>query len=473
MWDGVPDLLHSWRVDVGQLSLRQVGFRGQQIAQEQDLNKVSFGHTKIAHWETKGVRINHVPDYGLKVLDATYKADGALIGIARALSTPQALGPRWQWVHTFQSPPDKAQLMALFQHDGPVWAWIRPGPKEPNWIDVNVRWGIFRVKISQACSPDGLFLTCPVSTNHPALFLNWNNSPGWVDFGHGQIPSKELNVSTLSVVDVFSMANTTKAINNLWNHYFGNSKSSLSPIAALGELRKLFLPKSGLLQDLFNRDGNPKTPRNLVGLELPENTDKEHIFNPSEFRALRQYRSLSRQEVARAVNSLSKTFSITQDQIAHLEEGRKTTSQFLVSALDMVYRAGGYTFRQFVYAQPKGDQKAIINFPPHWIGPVCLSFTNKFDPTATGIVGLHWGEWKTSFTLSSNTNVIFRKDSIESPSLVVLFQPGWQVEAKIGYCQDAIDINRNWTFEDTPEVRRSLLKRLIPVGIGLGGLRKV
>lgn len=114
MWDGIPDLLHSWRVDVTpHLSLRQAGQRAQQAAEKLGID-ASFGHTKIAHWETQGVRLNHIPDYGLRVLDTAYKADGALLAIARALSTPKALEPSWQWAHTFQSPPEKAQLMGYY-----------------------------------------------------------------------------------------------------------------------------------------------------------------------------------------------------------------------------------------------------------------------------------------------------------------------------------------------------------------------
>ncbi len=469
MWEDVPDLLHSWRVDVKpNLSLRQAAQRAQQAALQLGID-ASFGHTKIAHWETRGPRLNNnIPNYGLVVLDAAYKADGALLAIARALSTPKALEPSWEWAYTFQSPPQKAQFMGILQHDGPVWAWIRPGPKEPNKIDVNVRWGLFRVKISQACDQNGLFLTCPVSTNHPALFVNWNNSPGWVDFGRGQIPAKDLKLNTISVLDVFSIANTTKAINSLWNRYFGKSKNSLSTLAALAEIRKLFLPRSGLLQDVFNRDGDARTPRNLVGLELDKKRDKEHAFSNIEFQELRQNRNLSRQEVANAVNSLSKEFSISEDQIAHLEEGRKTTSKFLISALDMVYGAHGHTFCQSMPLEIQGNKKAIITFPPHWIGTVCLSFTHKFDKTSTGIIGLYWQEWKTSFILSSDTTVTFRKDSTDAPPLKVVFEPNWQVEARIGYCQNAIDVNRNWTFIDEPKIRLSLLKRLISIGIGLG-----
>ena len=103
MWEDVPDLLHSWRVDVKpNLSLRQAAQRAQQAALQLGIDE-SFGHTKIAHWETKRPRLNNnIPNYGLVVLDAAYKADGALLAIARALSTPKALEPSWEWAHSFQ-----------------------------------------------------------------------------------------------------------------------------------------------------------------------------------------------------------------------------------------------------------------------------------------------------------------------------------------------------------------------------------
>lgn len=470
MWEEIPELIQTWRSDVAHLSLRQTSERAQQIAKESGNDEVSLGHTKIAHWETKQARQNHIPDYGLKILDATYRADGALAGIARALSTPKALKPRWQWVHTFLNDRDAyVQNPTHGQHGGPVWAWLRPGPEMPDWIDVDVLWGIFRVKVSRRCGPAGLFLTCPVSTDHPAAFINWNDSPGWVDFGHGQIP-ESLGVDIVSALELLTVVETAGAFKKLWHHYLDTLIGPLSRRqAALREVTRFLNATPGLLRDLLNKESTAKSPLDIAGDELPDKKDKEHAFAPEEFRSLREHRSLSRSEVTRAVNSLSANMCVSEDQIAHLEEGRNVTVKLLLSCLDTVYGAGGHTFRQAVPVQFQGDRNATVSFPSHWVGPVSLTFSSRSGDVMTGIAELHWKEWMTTFTFTSGTSVTFRKDAPDSTPLLVQVPAGWEVTAEIGYNELARDINGHWTFEDRPEFRKSLLDRLVPVGFGLWG----
>lgn len=470
MWEGIPELLQTWRIDVAHLSLRQTSERAQQIAKKSGDNEVSFGHTKIAHWETKQVRPNHIPDYGLRILDATYSADGALVGIARALSTPRALKPRWQWVHTFLNYSDTyVQAANHSQHGGPVWAWLRPGNEMAGWIDADVRWGIFRVKVSRHCGPGGLFLTSPVSTDHPAAFINWNYAPGWVDFGHGQIPPS-LGVDIVSALELLTVVETAGAFKKLWHHYLDTLIGPLSRReAALREVPRFLSAKPGLLRDLLNKDSTAGNLLDLVGNEPPDKKDKEHLFTPEEFRRLREHRSLSRSEVSRAVSSLSANLDVSEDQIAHLEEGRNVTVELLVSCLDMIYGAGGHSFRQTVPVQIQGHRNASVSFPPHWVGPVSLRFSARNKDVTTGIAELHWKEWMTTFTIRSDVSVTFRKDAPDSTPLVIQIPMGWEVTAEIGYNELAIDINDNWTFEDRPEFRKSLLDRLVPAGLGLWG----
>lgn len=467
MWSGIPDLLKTWRVDVKKFSLRQAAQLCQQFGQDQ---QVRISHTKLAHWETKGARLNHIPDYGLQILDATYRAKGALVGIARSLSSPAALKPRWNWAHSFQ-PYVSGLKNSIPVETGPVWTWLRPGKESPFWIEAEVSWGIFSVKISQSCGQEGLFLTCPVSTSHPALFVKWKNEPGWADFGHGEIPPG-LGVQTISVLGNFQILNATLVIKNMWNYYF--DKNSVLPIQALlNKIQSFFFSKPGFLPKLFNRDVPQETKQNLIEFDSIANTDKETSFSPHQFQALRQHRGLSRQEVAKEVNLLLKTTSVSKDQIGHLEEGRNTTSKFLVSCLDMVYGIGGYSFRQEVSIDYQGDQTAIVKFPSHWIGPVSVKFeSNQFEPNIEpiGTAGLSWREWKTSFSLHSGTRVAFRKDIPDPTPLFVHFPKSWKITAEMGHCQDAVSVNKNWTFEDRPEIRQTLLDRLVPIGVGLGAI---
>lgn len=470
MLEEIPELLQLWRSEVAHLSLRQTSERAQQIAMKSGYGKVSLKHTKIAHWETKQVRPYHIPDYGLRILDATYRANGALIGIARTLSTPKALKPRWQWVHTFLNSGDAyGENPTHAKHGGPVWAWLRPGPETPGWIDIDVLWGIFRVKVCRRCGPAGLFLTSPVSTVHPAAFINYNEAPGWVDFGHGQIPPS-LGVDIVSALELLTVIETAGAFKKLWNHYLDTLTGPLSRRqAALREVPIFLSTNLGLLRDLLNKEDTDGNSSDIVGKELPGKKDKEHAFTPEEFRSLREHRGLSRSEVARAVNSLSANLGVSEDQIAHLEEGRSVRVKHLVSCLDMVYDAGGHTFRQAIPLQLQGDRNASVCFPSHWVGPVSLTFNNSSGNAMTGTSKLQWKEWMITIAIKSETSVAFRKDNPESTSLLVQFPAGWEVTAEIGYNELARDINEHWTFEDRPEYRESLLDRLIPAGLGLWG----
>ena len=469
MLDGIPGLIETWRVNVAKLTLRPASERAQKIAKDFRCTQVTIGHTKIAYWETKEVRPNHVPIYGLKILDATYQAGGALIGIARALSTSEALAPRWEWAHTFQDdaslPPEQR-----IKPGGPVWAWFRPGPDSPGYIDANIRWGVFGATLSRKCGPEGLFLTCPVSTNHPAAFVSWNNKPGWVDFGCGQVPPL-LEVGIVRALEVMSVVDAREAIKNLWADHLCELSMKLSNVRFSTVRLFGFLGKNNLefLRPLFNDEDKTAELVNLVGRELPAKRDAEHHFTPEEFRSLREHRGLSRSEVAVAINSLSEDFNVSKDQIANHEEGRRVTSEFLVSCLDMIYGGGGHTFRQRVPVHLEPDGLVIINFPTHWVGPVSLSISGRRGLATDGNVVLCWGDWMTSLRISSGTSVTCNKDYPNSTPLLVRLPEGWEVIAEIGYNQDAHDANKNWTFRDRPEARQSLISRLVPVYMALFG----
>ena len=137
----LPGLLRTWRRQVAGLSQAKV------------VVDLSITKPALSMWENG----RRTPDLAsLEALDLAYGAEGALVDLALALNTPDALPARTTWAHSPQGPST------------PRWAWLRPRPGRSS-IEARLLWGAFAFDCSGPCSPHGLFVTSPISMPNPPV----------------------------------------------------------------------------------------------------------------------------------------------------------------------------------------------------------------------------------------------------------------------------------------------------------------
>jgi transcriptional regulator with XRE-family HTH domain len=449
MFDGVAPLLRAWRTEVVKMTLVDV---------ERRTNETTKRRSKstIAAWESGR---NEVDAEGLRQLDDCYEAKGALVDLARAIRTPHALPPRLEWAHNFP-PADSGPRRA----GGPVWVWLRPGPGSDNRVKAALWWGVLGVKLDETCGPDGLLLSCPVSTEHPAAFVRMSNAAGWVDFGRGVIP----DALGLPVEPVLPKL-----------HFFGVRQAAVSTFS---DALHSILGSSRIFERLSRFAG---TRSDVIGKAVaqfaaePEamnltETGKWHkgldlavSFEAPEFRRLREARGLSQYDVALTVSALLPDSPVSDDQIRRFEQGRRVQVERLRSRLDMVLGADGRTCWEPVEPEELDDGQSRITFPEYWVGPVTLRVFKKtrFGEPVQRIT-IRWGPWETDVLLGSDTAMTLRRCTTEESPVHVIYPAGWGVGAGVGYDSSAFDINIGWHPTDLA-ARRHLFERLKPVYLRL------
>lgn len=434
-------------------------------------------HMTIRNWEAWGTKKAAPPTFheGLCVLDTAYQAGGALEGLA--LSTPKVFAPRWVWAHNFnpRSEPARRRLLepatrAAATH-GPrtlpyvvdrvarhspfgeqVWAWLRPGPDAGGVIDATVRWGVFEAGVQRVTGDGGIFLTCRVSTPHPAAFITYNNSPGWVDFGSGRIPDA-LGVDTLAEVDLMSFAEASQSVIRLMKVAWGQ-------LAKEGGLERPTSPLQGrLLRHLVApAPVDPRRDASSATRAAPPDPWAGPLDGPA-YKRLREAIGMTRSYVCRLA-------LISERQLEHFEAGKPTSVEYLASRLDRVYGADGFTCRERLREVRPTDTGSEVAFPAHWVGPVVLTLSGPRGDAETAEMDLRWGSWRSPLLVRNGLGVSCRCDTPEGGTLFVDHSRQWKLHVELGYNPDAVDINGdNWDV--APEGGADLIRRNRPIYVRL------
>ena len=114
-----------------------------------------------------------------------------------------------------------------------MWVWIRPQSESDGHVRAALWWGVLGLKVDQACGPEGLVVSSPVSTDHPALFVQMLDAPAWVDFGHGVFPQSfgVPNLAALPHLDFFGVGQAaTSAFSDALHSNFGFKPNLRAPI---------------------------------------------------------------------------------------------------------------------------------------------------------------------------------------------------------------------------------------------------
>ena len=238
----------------------------------------------ISAWETGRSSIDID---GLRQLDDCYEADGALLGLVRAMQSPSALSPRMEWAHNFQPSEGVSR-----RSGGPVWVWLRPSPEAPDRLRAVLWWGVLGIKVDQACGPDGLVITCPISTHHPAAHVRMVGARGWADFGRGPIPTK-LNMQVVTVLPRLQFFGARQAATSAFSdalHSILGSGRIFERLAGFAGVR------SDVIQQALVQFGAGQRTKDLTD-ERAWHTGLDPMvsFEPSDYRRFREARvSLSK-----------------------------------------------------------------------------------------------------------------------------------------------------------------------------------
>ncbi len=428
--------------------------------------KTYLSKTTLSDWE------NNKVDPDLEILEQVFESGGTLEDLY--LATNKLLPPRWEWAHNYQNSNGT-------KVGGPVWVLLRPGPDSPNRVRAKIRWGLFGVVVDEQCNEDGIFITCRVSTPHPAAFVYFYDGPGWANFGRGRLPNRELGVVAhpeLRIIDAVEVSESVRRLVKEGLRYMGRSFVGMMIYGDPKENREVALTKG-----LLKVDNHTTTAHRVTNHQAERKIEQWHQFDHNEYLQLRQSLRLSREAVVRIINAegvkLSKADHhiypnqmvaqvITIDQLKYFEETGRTTVSNLSSRLDMVYRLDGFSCREEVsptsITSDFGKQRAKIEFPIHYVGPVVVTAMAPTDDEVEGEITLYWGPWKTSIIVQSGIGVTCRKDKPGAGApLEVEYPLNWIVRASIGYSPDAVSINNDiWDPRDI-EAGASIIERYIPL----------
>lgn len=416
-------LLRTWRVKVAG------------VAASDAAAALGVGRSTVANWESGLRRPNHD---ALAALDALYRADGALLGLAGAFGSPRGLDPRSEWWHNY-SPGG-----------GPAWAWARC-EQAAAVVELQLRWGPLALRVQRRLDSRGLIVTVPASVPNPPVHARID-PPGWIDFGQGRIP-RSLGVSTLGALAHVHLADPA-------DHALWITVDRLRPVLNrdgrwVDKLKGLLGQRGDLVSDALTQSAPPTAVTDLAG-HAPSGSRAPCTWSGSRYRALRQARGLSQAEAAARATALAPALGVSDDQIALLEGGGQPRVPDLPGRLDVVYRADGQSLRQAIPTLSADDGTMTISPPSWWVGPIWL--TPRAEKKAVDAmpreVVLRWPPWEHRVRLQPGTTLTTRKAPDQDQPLTVDLPAGWKLSAGLGARPDAIDINHGWHAIDTTSADR-------------------
>lgn len=155
----IGDIIRWWRSEVAGLTQRDLAGR------------IGRAPAAISAWESSHTH----PSVSLAALDAAMGADGALASLLWSAMTPQELAPCRTWTHIAREPRTT------------TWIWLRA--QRGADIEIEWEWGISTVRATISPDTYGVILTVPLHMPEQPLVVHLS-SPGWVDFGHGELPRR-------------------------------------------------------------------------------------------------------------------------------------------------------------------------------------------------------------------------------------------------------------------------------------------
>ncbi len=381
----------------------------------------------MSQWEAG--RLKRIGATRLRALDDCFQAGGALVGLARALRTPDGLPPRTVWAHNVQG------------ESGPAWAWVRPTPRASR-VDTILVWGAFAYTCKVDCGDAGVFVTSPASMPNPAVWVHLR-TPGWVDFGRGSIPG-DLGIpafAALSGAEISSGHHRPAGLvrPDLVRRFRADRAFAKAVLGFFGE-------RPDLVAHTFSASAGENIPADLRQRPTAPPI-RDAAFTGRQYERLRECRGFSLQDAATLVTELLPEEPITRDRVRDLEKGRRTRARRLRSRLDRLYGADGHVCVEEVAVHRYRDGSAVIDFPTYWIGPVWFWFQAAGKASAPNAM-LRWEDSYIELRLGDKRLATCRRPTEDPTPFVISCGKDWEVRAGMGHRPEARDINFGWLRDD-------------------------
>lgn len=417
---GVHTLLRTWRTEMTGMTQRQVRDRLAARSGAGDDSKRPVSPALFSMWESGKRRPS---DADLQRLDDCYGADRALVGLCRALGTPDGLDPRTSWTFNVLGDPR------------PCWAWVRPAV--PGRIDALVQWGAFKVVIGADCGREGVIVTAPISMPEPAAVFHLAQ-PGWVDAGDGMVPAC-LGIPLVDPVPLVEVATSGNSVAGLLDPRL--ARRMLADDHVLASVADFLRVSPDMMVEIAQRSENlhraPEIRRPAEG--APRLTP----YDGAGYRRLRKARGYSRAELSRRVTEMLPAARVTADQLDVFEAGGTPRVVRLPSRLDVALGGDGYTCIEPATVDRLSARHWRLHFPPYWIGPVWA----RFDAEGTASpaeIQIVWGGSFKWIRAEPGSVVRFRRTRLEPNPAGVNAPDGWTVTAGIGMRLDATNVTNDW-----------------------------
>lgn len=409
-WGSPGDILRWWRTDV-------LGWSQQQVAE-----RLSVGSTALSNWE-HGTRVISLD---IEQVDRALEADGVLAGLLWSYGTPDGLEASRVWTKVFTGPST------------PVWVWIRS--RQPK-VRLEAEWGFFRVERDLELGPNGLMVEVGASVSESPVVVQLS-SPGWADFGRGELPRTIPGCPVLSAVDMVRPSTATGVFMDLFTADLEDrlrksqaqerAATALSPSAVASFIASFRTARQRV-------ENGPWPP-------VPEGID---TVDRARYAQLRRARALS---LAQTVERLAAQTDITasKDTLRRFENDQgEPHDRLLPVALDHVLGADGH----LALAELRSGQgPGVVRFPHYWHAPVWLALHGPEPETE---IELHWGAWWRKLQGDLPLLLVCHHSDPLS-SLRIVAGPRVRWTAGIGRPRGAVPINHGWVPTSVDAAKRSI-----------------
>ncbi len=368
-----------------------------------------MGSTALSNWE-HGTRLISID---IEQIDRVLEANGVLAGLLWAFGTPKGLDPGRIWTKVFPGPST------------PVWVWLR---SQEQRIGLEAEWGVVRLDSELDLGPNGLLVTVGASIGESPVVIQLS-TPGWADFGRGELPRRVPGAPVVSAVDLVRPSTASGVFMDLFTadmtdrfqHSQAQDKAGHDGITsnAIASFLASFRTTAKVI-------AGPWPP-------LPEGTD---TVDRQRFARLRRVRSLSLAQTAERL-SLRTDITASKDTLRRFENDQgEPHDRLLPVALDHVLGAEG---RLALTEIRSGQGPGVIRFPYYWAAPVWFAFDG---PQSQASIELHWGAWWRKIEGNLPLLVVSHYAEAVPVRIVVGKRVRWTVG--VGRPSGAIPINHGW-----------------------------
>ncbi|MGI9614695.1 MAG: helix-turn-helix transcriptional regulator [Acidimicrobiales bacterium] len=346
VWQSPGDVLRWWRSGV-------LGLTQQQAAE-----RLCVESSTVSNWE----RNTRTSSLDLATLDTALAGDGVLADLMWGYGTAEGIDPGQVWTKVFPGAST------------PVWMWVRT--TSPS-VSIEAEWGVFRIEKQLDVCENGIFVTVGASVPDSPVVV-YLSEPGWVDFGHGQLPDVVPGAVVISAVSDFTASSADGAFMELFRNTI-ESELAAGLDGVVNDAIEVPESLSSFIAKGRDRSGLARWPPRPEGIDAVERAN---------FARLRSARHLSLPQLADRL-ARQTNIEVGRDTLRRFESNvGEPHDRMLPIALDHVLGADG---RLAAVEVKSGHGSAAAVFPPYWRGPIWLAL-EPAEPDTSLVLGR--GRWR-------------------------------------------------------------------------------